>query len=905
MEDSSSVKSSNDGAAPPRVDTVAEVRRLLAYARTRLAVEMAKRLHKSAPTEESAELLARAYLTRAAELTAKGLEAEASVLDKLAKERFPAHYRRLKQAGPIDNGTPVDEILAALVAAQSPADAPVGDVRALEARLRLELLDPRWLVRSKALPKAHPLKDQARELIAALEAAAAGSPPAESLALPGISRRSPLAPWKALAAALAAYHRGEDDAARRWADAVDADAPAHAAARVLRELMGAAATPGRAHGPAALKLLATVKPDSGAVAEALARVDAAFDPVDPPAILNALRHAREVCVRERPDLLDDLRCLGSLRCFGNGVDGDALRASVGAPNRTAAFWRGLARLASQSQSPFCVAVYWERFAVHAVAEGWFGPESREMAAVYLEVARQLAKIPSAERPRVRNAERNLDRAIADYYRGQPEPIQRLAPRKSVLADSDFWEPIALFRRAAALFPERDVFEAWKNDLDTGELDDQDDWADLLEAWARGLPRDARPHVILMERAIADDAMEEALEHLRDAEERDPLDPALKSARPLIAFSLLAADVKAKRVKRIERDQALLAAVPADETCPAGLLPAVGRHLLAAANGNKTAMASTTREVAGYLGAAGAAFALHGVRDAVMRSYKPPTLPAKEAKGSASLIGEVSRALAFADRLALEISLSPTWARALVKAAALPRGLAGVSPLSLLGLAQVALEVDHVELAHALTVHGLRLGLPDSLRFLCLRAEMLAATDRARAVEVVRAARALLASVRDTDTSAQVQELYDDLNAGSLATPMTDAAARAVLEREAADATLPKRRRGRPRGKFPAYRPEDFDAFDPHFECDCGEDHGMPFETPFAPGSVIPPGIDIERELIPMIMGIGGLPVPGGSKPEVIREILLGPPEKAHALLLELLGPRFGLNNPPPTGKRRK
>ena len=78
----------------------------------------------------------------------------------------------------------------------------------------------------------------AAAVVSALDAVTRGPVAAESLALPEVSRQSPMAPWKMLIRAIQAFYNDEDALCEKYLAAVE---PASAAARLvpaLRAMMG-------------------------------------------------------------------------------------------------------------------------------------------------------------------------------------------------------------------------------------------------------------------------------------------------------------------------------------------------------------------------------------------------------------------------------------------------------------------------------------------------------------------------------------------------------------------------------------------------------------------------------------------------------------------------------------------
>ncbi|MBI4864493.1 MAG: hypothetical protein HY815_30180, partial [Candidatus Riflebacteria bacterium] len=162
-----------------------------------------------------------AYEARIRQLSALGLGAEAKVLAQLVRDRHGGHAARVEER---PSGSRMDA--AALAALVEPLTDPTlaPDRRAeLEQTLKTRLTSPTLLARCEVLPEDHPLRVGARAVGEAFRAATSGPVHDEQIALPEISRRSPLASWKMLVRAIAFFYRGDDDACRRSIEGISLD----------------------------------------------------------------------------------------------------------------------------------------------------------------------------------------------------------------------------------------------------------------------------------------------------------------------------------------------------------------------------------------------------------------------------------------------------------------------------------------------------------------------------------------------------------------------------------------------------------------------------------------------------------------------------------------------------------
>src|SRR5207249_3064361 len=100
--------------------------------------------------------------------------------------------------------------LEELVAPLNDPDLPAERRVAIEQAIAREVYDLAALAGCPVLPVEHALRQSAAALMRAFVAATATPSTEEELALPEVSRRSPLAPWKLLVRAIGHFYRLED-----------------------------------------------------------------------------------------------------------------------------------------------------------------------------------------------------------------------------------------------------------------------------------------------------------------------------------------------------------------------------------------------------------------------------------------------------------------------------------------------------------------------------------------------------------------------------------------------------------------------------------------------------------------------------------------------------------------------
>ena len=370
-------------AGGPSRDEEELIRQMLAQGKVKPALERAKEYHKRVDTGLSEWLLVAAYLARVRALLESGLREEARAMADLILGRYGAARARKIEIDLIfaTHGS-LDELVRPLADPELPPEAR----GAVEEALRRTLSDPGDLARCPALPEDHPLRRGAAALAAALERVTTRPVPDEDLALPEIARRSPLAPWKLLLRALAAFHRNDDEACRR---ALEAIAPDAAPARLVPALQ-AMIDPEAPQGGLSPRQKALVRRVTGSqedLREALERLDQTFKEMKPSRVLPTIRKAIAAARASAPELLESLRQHIAVRGVLAGAPAEEIRDAMGGPSlKNSSFWRLFARgeelMEEHHKYILIICTYWEQFRRHAVAEGWFNPEGPEAVELY-------------------------------------------------------------------------------------------------------------------------------------------------------------------------------------------------------------------------------------------------------------------------------------------------------------------------------------------------------------------------------------------------------------------------------------------------------------------------------------------------------------------------------------------
>ena len=205
------------------------------------------------------------------------------------------------------------------------------------------------------------------------------------IALPEISHRGPLGPWKPLLRAIACFYRRDDQGCARNLAAID---PASSPARLIPALRGMlSGHSSEALSPAAAALVAQASGNLKLLQEALHDLDVRFVEGKKNAIVDGIRRAMSIARSESPEILNELRRHIGVRA--NRWDCPAalsvrLWAEGRRRTRTALLVARVAETDDDGEVDACFA--WETFRSLALHEGWFPRRGPEIATVYLHMA---------------------------------------------------------------------------------------------------------------------------------------------------------------------------------------------------------------------------------------------------------------------------------------------------------------------------------------------------------------------------------------------------------------------------------------------------------------------------------------------------------------------------------------
>jgi tetratricopeptide (TPR) repeat protein len=794
----------------------ASVRKLIAEGNDKTALEQAKQIHKACGTAVSEALLVDAYAGRIRSLLRRNLTLEAQSLVELVRQRYPSSRTRLSDL--ISSVSARSGRLDDLVRPLNDPALDAAQRAAIERALQHEISDLAALARCEALSVEHPLRRAAAALERALIGATSGPMTEDALAIPEVSHRSPLAPWKLLVRAVASFYRGEDESCRRCLDAIDPEAaPARLVPALRAMLEGGGVAP---LSPAAESLRARVTRESS-LRSALDALDQAFAAGGRGRILKAIRPVVEECQRSAPDQLDSLRQHISVRCAVADLDPAKVAAAMGGPSRhDATFLRLFARALEETHDAEKIVIachVWEEFREVAAREGWFPPNGAESAALALHAADLLRGLPEG-------LLRELRYSLRSKAENRGERISFALPEE-------------LYQRACALDPHPEAFAQWMEWASQSGGSEQ-----VAATWHRLRPQDIEPLLHLMKTAEARGAFQSALSHVSKAERIDSLHPEVRTARLRLMTANALRHLHKKKHALASADVGALAALPEMQQGDRRAFLAALRCIVSTLSGKEEDATASRAEVERLLeSGTAAAVLLSAIAGAAKQRALWPLGPIEtlSAQERTTLPVILARVAALAADVRVKVELPGPWM--LEVANQFPAGRPTLNTGQLLLLAELALRVNQFELAYAVSAEGLERGGATEARFLLLRARSVTgAVDRR--VICAKAAAELARHQQDTVLVEEAVELVRDL-VGVDAVSLNLEQAREVLAKERAATKPPRKDRRGPDysnlfGKLcqceqcRRQRGEIAGLID-DFEPDAGEDFGFdrPLEVP--------------------------------------------------------------------------
>jgi hypothetical protein len=540
------------------VDAADEINRLISKGKCKAAVSRAKQYHKSLGTDKSERILVDAYVARIREMIVKGYMVEAKTLLDLIRGRYncPDHLiAELNGVIAIRAGS-LDELVRPL----DDPDIAREKRTTIEKIIKSELVDLNLLAQNKTIAANHPLKTGALAAAEAFAKVTSGFVQDEEIALPIISRRSPLAPWKMLIKALACFYRHEDEICEKYLQAVDRES---APGRLVPSLRAMIANKSNGNqGEVSTFLIEKVTGNRQKIQHALQMLDNALVASNPRKLFKATRNAVNICRKTCPELMDRLQQHISIRSWMLGMDADDVQRALGGPSlKNADFWRLHARAAEIKGDHLLAGALLEEFRKHALHEGWFSPKSNEIAVIYLYMAELVQRYPAEDIKWLQLKFKDEFNGFESYYHGQPESVlEALRKDNPNAVDMYFLYPARLYRLASEIDPAADTFRQWlewtENHASHWKPSDA-----VAGAWHAAIPDDTWPLLYLMKSAENRNAFKKALGYLEKAECLDGLNPDVKKARLRLLAATAIRHLKQKKTHLAQKDLTEIEALP--------------------------------------------------------------------------------------------------------------------------------------------------------------------------------------------------------------------------------------------------------------------------------------------------------------------------------------------------------
>ena len=733
-----------------------EVNRLILKNKIKSAVSRAKFHHKNLGTAESEMVLVDAYFARIREMMAKNFTVEAKTLLELIRGRYNCPDHRLfelfavisAREGRIDN----------LVGPLEHPDCPQDKRAAIEKTIKNELVDLRLLAHCEALPSGHPLKTAALATAEAFARVTSGFVRDEELALPAISRRSPLAPWKILIRALACFYRHDDEICEKYLNAVDPESAPGRLVPLIRKLIAGQLEVGLDKSSAILA--EKVVGNNKTTWDALQMLDAALAASKPRKLFKAVRKAVDVCEQSCPELIDRLKQHISIRSWMLGMDADDVHSALGGSSlKNAYFWRLHARAAEIKGDHLLAGALLEEFRKHALHEGWFSEKSNEIAVVYLYMAELVQRYPAEDMEWMQLKFKNEFNGFESYYDGQPESVLEALGKDSPNAVYMYFiYPARLYRLASEIDPAADTFRQW---LEWTE-NHTSHWkhTDAVAAtWHAAVPDDTRPLLYLMKSAENRNAFKKALGYLEKAECLDGLNPDVKKARLRLLAATAVRHLKQKKAHLAKKDLTEIEALPqfGDGDRPAFLVAL--NSVCAVIDGQKTELSRLNDELINLLESpVTAKVVMQGLLQACSLSDRKINLPAdtKAPMTSDDLVIALARGCRLGDDMGIPITIPLEYEKKLRNFFTTADSSHDTATIRV--IAETALRNNHYELAYAAAGVGLVKQGASTARFLLLRARSLPTWEIERKEDCLTAAIELARRERDLDLIDEAIEL---------------------------------------------------------------------------------------------------------------------------------------------------
>jgi tetratricopeptide (TPR) repeat protein len=492
----------------------------------------------------------------------------------------------------------------------------------------------------------------------------------------------------------------------------------------------------------------------------LEALDSAFETRVQGKILQEIQRAMSACQVAYPGLVERLRQHISVRALQLGLPTRRVRAALGGASvKNAYFWRLYARSVESSHEPMgpVLCALWEQFRRHAVAEGWFGENGPEAAALYLHMAELLLQVPVEMLETVQSKFAQQFSGFENYYEDQP-PAIRAVEAKYKKRDLYFLSPNHLFERACSIDPHREAFEQWLN-----WARQESGWrvaADVAERWHQAIPNHSQPLLYLMESAEKRGALKKATAFLEQAQKLDAVNPEVRRAALRLLVAQTGRHLQQRKPHLVEQDLAALEALPQAQVADRPAFLVALHWACEVIRGDAELASRFLTQISRLLGSSAAAIldcesagALGQLTEADLDHHLRQRVSLDPAD---SLVSATARVCVLSDDLGAPFTIPTAWCGRLLQELTNAHGGLDGRELEILGRA--ALRTNQKEVAYAASVAGLKMGSDTEARFLLLRARALPEWEFERRDGCIKAAVELGRRRRDTSVINEAVEL---------------------------------------------------------------------------------------------------------------------------------------------------
>jgi len=446
-----------------------------------------------------------------------------------------------------------------------------------------------------------------------------------------------------------------------------------------------------------------------------------------------------------------------------GVDANEVNRALGGPSlKNAYFWRLHARAAERKGKHLWACALLEEFRKHALHEGWFSRDSKEVSAIYLYMGDLVQRLPAEDLEWDRSDFEMGFTGFESYYHGQPGAILA-AVQKHTRGPSDtyFLYPEKLYRLAGEIDPAAETFRQWLEWTENNHMPWKKSDA-VAAAWHAAIPDDTQPLLYLMKSAEKRNAFKKALGYLEKAERLDGFDPEVKRARLRLLTATAIRHLKQKKVHLARKDFAEIEVLPhsGEGDRPAFLVAL--KSVCAMIGGQKSKLSRLKSELIALLGAAlTAEMVVQGLLRACRLSDRVTDLMAypNETLEGHDLVAAVARGCRLGDDMAIAVAIPQEYETKLCDFFAAENSRHDTATIRI--IAETALQNKNYNLAYAAAGAGLLMGGAATARFLLLRARSLPVWEITRQDDCLTATVELARRERDMGLIDEAIELRRD------------------------------------------------------------------------------------------------------------------------------------------------